>query len=145
MDFIQHYLYWYLIYPHPMYWLYQRALEYNAVDFEKGIWFAIAIFGIALWIGIARFFAETPGRLYGNTYLWWILIVLIHVWVIPIYIAYVLIGGMVRNRREAIKERDLSDRPKSEIYADAWKEKRAAQAARAQSANGSKKNFPRIR
>ena len=140
-----HFLYWYVIYPHPIYWLYQRTLEYDFIHFDKGVWFVIAIFGIAAWFGLTRYLAETPGRLYGNMYMWWLIFSILHFWSIPIYVIYVLIGRAVRHRRKAVKVRELSDRPKSQIYADAWEEKRIAQASRAKRGGRRKRIHPRIR
>ena len=142
IDFIWHYIYWYLIHPHPVYWFYRQALEYNFYKIDKGVWFAIAIFGTTAWIGLARFFAETPGRLYGNTYFWWITIATLHIWSLPIYIVYVLSARFVRNRREAIKAETLRDRSRSEIYASAWEEKRINQIARAQESAGKRRKLP---
>jgi hypothetical protein len=142
---IKYFIFWYLIYPHPVYWLYQRALEYNVHNIDKGVWFAIAIFGIAAWIGLARFFAEAPGRMYGNTYIWWITIAVLHVWSIPIYFFYVIIGSAVRNRREAIKAETFRDRSPSEIYTSAWEEKRRMQMIKSQEMSGKKRKLPRIR
>jgi len=126
-----HYIYWYIIYFHPVYWLYNKALEYDPMNLDKGVWLAIAVFGIAAWFGLARFLAETPGRNYGNMYVWWILIAAVHFWSIPIFFIYYVFASMNRRRWQGFVDRRYSDRSREEIYESAWQEKRALQKSTA--------------
>ena len=120
MEQIRHYIYWYLIHYHPIYWLWNKAQEYEPLtNMGAGVWLAVAIFGIAAWFGITRFFAEGPGRKHGNMYIWWILITAIHVFALPIYIVYDIISTKTRKRWQSAKDRKYSDRSRADIYASA--------------------------
>jgi hypothetical protein len=103
-----------------VYWLWNKAQEYEPMtNMGAGVWLAVAIFGIAGWIGLARFFAEGPGRTHGNMFVWWGIISLIHVWALPVYLVYAFISNTVRARWQDEKERKYADRTRAEIFASA--------------------------
>ncbi len=126
-DSIAHFVYWYIIRIHPIYYLYTKAMEYNPDNMDMGVWLAIATFGIVAWFGLARFLAETPGRMYGNMYFWWIIIGTLHIWSLPIFGVYVLIASGLRRHWQTVKGQKFDDRSRKDIYSGAWDEKREMQ------------------
>ena len=121
---IWYYVFRYLILYHPVYWLYNKAWEYEPLQLDTGIWLATAVFGIAAWFALTRFVAEVPGRRHGNMFFWWIFFSIFHVWGLPVYLLYDLVASITRKHRQDFLKDKYSDRSRAEIFAEGKRRKR---------------------
>jgi hypothetical protein len=125
-----HYIYWYLIYYHPVYWLYLRAKQYAPMKIDEGIWLVAVVFGSVIWVAIARVFAEIPARKHGNMIIWWLLFTAFHIWTFIIYIIYDLIDTSINRRWKEARQASFSDLNRNWSWKDAIEKMRPPQLPR---------------
>jgi len=107
---LMYFFYHYFVEWHPAVVLYAMGKRYNPDDVNTGIWLATAVLGIAVWFGVARVFAEIPGRRHGNMILWWIIFTALHIWAIPIYVIYDIVVTSTNKHYQAKMQAKYADR-----------------------------------
>jgi len=107
---LMYFLYHYFVEWHPAVILYSMGKQYNPDDVNTGVWLATAVFGIAVWFGAARVFAEIPGRRHGNMILWWAIFAGLHIWAIPIYVIYDIVVTSTHKHYQAKMQTKYADR-----------------------------------
>ena len=112
---ILHIIYYYVLSWHPVWYLYTMAKTYDTGNIEDGIWLVGGVLGIGAWFAIMRLVAEVPGRRHGNLIFWWIFFALLHIWAIPLYLAYEMIAGIYVKVRQSNIQTKFKDRSNREI------------------------------
>ncbi len=124
------FIYIYMIYYHPVYWLINKARLYHPLDFDNAAWPVLAIFGSATWFLLTRVFAEILGRKHGNMYFWWAFFSVFHFWGLPVYLIYDIAGSASAKKRHASMQNKYGDRSKAEIWASGSQRKPRLQMRR---------------
>ncbi|HEX9746151.1 MAG TPA: hypothetical protein VGB30_12065 [bacterium] len=93
------------VFYHPISWLIRQSQGENLLDISVGPTKVLTIFGIAVWFGLTRYFAEAPGNKHGFMYVWWIIFSLFHIWGYAFYYIFDIFAGQhsdrSRRRRDA--------------------------------------------
>ena len=105
----------FLLFLHPVYWIWLKAIENQSLGSDTSGWILLAIFAIPLWVLGARFLAEIPGRSTGQMYLWWGIFLVFHIWGLAVYILMEKLATRLITRWRFERKIELADRNENDI------------------------------